>query len=224
MMDGAPSIPVAVAALALERAINAALALDPFSKQKIAALAGQSIELRCTVPPWRLFIIPTPLGLELKTWDESKTSCMVSGAASDFVAVIAATDKPSALVNGGLSIQGDSTVLIELGRTLSVLDLDWESRLALLLGDIPAHQIGRLLRGSTRWGRGAGNSLLRHIEEFIHEEARLAPPRAEIEDFFADTRALAQDASRLEARLRRLSRRVAALGDKTVRGPSTRPG
>ena len=40
-------------------------------------------------------------------------------------------------------------------------------------------------------------------------QARLAPPRAEVEDFFADLRALANRSARLEVGLRRLGRRVA---------------
>jgi ubiquinone biosynthesis accessory factor UbiJ len=214
-MDEAPSTSVAAAALALERAIHVALQMDSVALARIGALSGEIIELCSHVPRWRLFLVPNAAGLQIKTWHEGPVTCAVSGDASDFVAVFTAEDKPGALVNGNLKIHGDSNVLLELGNALSTLDLDWESRLALLLGDIPAHQIGRLLRGSLEWGRGAGDSLLRHIEEFIHEEARLAPPRLEVEDFFADLRMLAQDSARAEARVRRMARRIAALRDRS---------
>jgi ubiquinone biosynthesis protein UbiJ len=69
--------------------------------------------------------------------------------------------------------------------------------------------MGRFARSSAEFGRRARGSFERHLEEFIHEEARLAPPRAEVEDFFADVRALANRVARLEAGIRRLGRRMA---------------
>ena len=112
-------------------------------------------------------------------------------------------------MNGKLKVSGDSALLLGLEKALSALDLDWEQRLATLVGDVPAHQVGRFARSSAEFGRRARGSFERHLEEFIHEEARLAPPRAEVEDFFADVRALANRVARLEAGIRRLGRRMA---------------
>lgn len=204
----------AAALAALERAINGALTLDRLGAARIAALQGQVFAIHCSVPAFDVFVIPADTGVRLLGYYEDKPSCSVSGAASDFVALLGASDKASTLVNGALRIAGDSAPLLELQKALTGLDLDWEQRLGVLLGDIPAHQIGRAVRGSVRWGRGTHDSLLRHVEEFIHEEARLAPPRLEVEDFFADLRVLAQGSDRLQAGTRRLARRASALADR----------
>ena len=204
----------AAALAALERAINGALALDRPGAARITALQGQVFAIHCSIPAFDVFVIPADAGVRLLSYHEGRPSCSVSGAASDFVALLGATDKASTLVNGALRIAGDSAPLLELQKALTGLDLDWEQRLGVLFGDIPAHQIGRAVRGSIRWGRGTHDSLLRHVEEFIHEEARLAPPRLEVEDFFGDLRALAQGTDRLQASTRRLARRVSALADR----------
>ena len=204
----------AAALAALERAINGALAMDRLGAARIAALRSQVFALHCSVPAFDVFVIPGDSGVRLLGHYEGRASCSVSGAASDFVALLGATDKASTLVNGALRIAGDSAPLLELQKALAGLDLDWEQRLGVLLGDIPAHQIGRAVRGSVRWGRGTHDSLLRHVEEFIHEEARLAPPRLEVEDFFGDLRALAQGSERLQASTRRLARRISALAGR----------
>ena len=47
--------------------------------------------------------------------------------------------------------------------------------------------------------------------EFIHEEARLSPPKLELEDFYADVRELEQDVERLESRAEKLRRRLQKL-------------
>lgn len=204
----------AAALAALERAINGALTLDRLGAARIAALQGQVFAIHCSVPAFDVFVIPADAGVRLLGYHEGRPSCSVSGAASDFVALLGASDKASTLVNGALRIAGDSAPLLELQKALTGLDLDWEQRLSVLLGDIPAHQIGRAVRGSVRWGRGTHDSMLRHVEEFIHEEARLAPPRLEVEDFFGDLRALAQGSDRLQAGTRRLARRITALASR----------
>jgi ubiquinone biosynthesis protein UbiJ len=80
------------------------------------------------------------------------------------------------------------------------------------LGDVAGHRLAEVLRGVFRFGRNAGRSLTRQLEEFVHEEARLTPPRAELEDFYRDVQALGLAADRLEARLERARARLARLG------------
>jgi ubiquinone biosynthesis protein UbiJ len=200
-----------VAALAaLERAINAALSLDARTRGLVGALAGRVLSIEVTVPRLEVFVVPDAAGLRLAAHHEAQPDCTVSGAASDYIALATAADKASALVNGNLRVSGDSALLLDLEQALRTLDVDWEQRLAVLLGEAPAHQIGRAVRGSARFGRSARSAFERHLEEFIHEEVRLAPPRLEVEDFLGDLRAIAGRAERLEAGLRRLARRLDA--------------
>ena len=200
-----------IAALAaLERAIGAALEMDPHTQRLLAPLAGRALMVEISVPERRIYVLPQASGIRLAAHYEGSVDCSVCGPASDFVALALAADKPGALVNGNLRIGGDSALLLDLEKALSGLDVDWEQRIALALGDVPAHQIGRALRGGARMGQRARDAFERHLEEFIHEEARLAPPRAEVEDFLADLRALASRADRLEAATRRLARRLRA--------------
>ncbi len=194
---------------ALERAVNTALGMDSRTRQAIGDLAGKVLKIEITVPELCAYVLPGLEGVRLAGQHEERPDCTVSGATSDFIALLMAADKAAALVNGKLKVSGDSSLLLGLEKALSALDLDWEQRLATLVGDVPAHQLGRFARGSAEFGSRARGSFERHLEEFIHEEARLAPPRAEVEDFFADVRALASRVARLEAGIRRLGRRMA---------------
>ncbi len=201
-----------VAALAaLERALNAALALAPATREELGKLRGKVFGIRASVPAVGVYVAPDAAGVRLLTHHEGVTTCTVSGAGSDFVALLGAGDKAGALVNGNLRIEGDSSALIALARVLADIEIDWERHLALVIGDVPAHQIGRTVRGSARWSRDAHASLLRHVTEFVHEEARLAPSRMETADFAADVQALARRAARLDNALRRIGRRLDAL-------------
>jgi len=204
-----------VAALnALEQAINRALEMDDATRERLVALQPTVFHVRCTVPDLQMYIVPENDRISLYGHYEEKATCSVSGAASDYIALVAAKDKASALVNGNLKISGDSSKLLELEKIISVLDVDWEARLALFIGDAPAHQLGRIARSAEKWRKSAHTSFERHLGEFIKEEARLSPPPLEVEDFFADLQQLAVRTDRAEAAIRRLKRRASALAEK----------
>jgi ubiquinone biosynthesis protein UbiJ len=201
------------AALAgLERAANAALALSPHSRRALAALAGRVVAIECTAPAFSVYLQPTEDGdLRLQGVHEGPVDARVRGSSSDFAELAGSDDPTATLINGNLVLEGSSAPLIELQRVFAGLDVDWEAPLVAALGDVAGHQAAQLLRGAFRWTRDAGRSLARQLEEFVHEEARLTPPRTELEDFYADVQSLGLAVDRLETRLERLRGRLARL-------------
>jgi ubiquinone biosynthesis protein UbiJ len=81
------------------------------------------------------------------------------------------------------------------------------------LGDVAGHQLAQALRAAYGWGRQASTSLGRQLDEFIHEEARLTPPRLELEDFYRDVQDLVLRVDRLRSRTERLRMRIRQLRD-----------
>jgi len=195
----------------LERAINGALSLDSVTRERIASLSPTVFRIECVAPQFTLVLIPGVTEVRIVGYFEESADVTVSGAASDFLALLAAEDKASALINGNLKIIGDSSRLLALEKALAALDIDWEQHLATVIGDIPAHQIGRAIRQGAQFRRSAHRSFERHIREFIHEEARLSPPRIEVDDFLDAVQQLGLQTDRAEAGIRRLKRRAAAL-------------
>ena len=99
-----------------------------------------------------------------------------------------------------------------MGRAIwASLDMDWEAPLVDTLGDVAGHQLAQILRATIGWGSQASSSLSRQLGEFIHEEARLTPPRLELEDFYRDVQDLGQRVERLQSRTERLRRRLQKL-------------
>lgn len=199
---------ITAALAALERAVNAALGLDPAAKIALGQLQGQSFALECTAPPLCVYLLPGPAGLSLQGWHEGPVTTRVRGAASDFAELAGADDPAATLINGSLQLEGDSAALIRLQEIIAGLDLDWEAPLVDVLGDVAGHQLAGFLRAGFATGRDASRSLLRQLEEYIHEEGRLAPSRQEVEDFYRDLQALQQRVERLQSRIARLRRRV----------------
>lgn len=221
-----PALHSAVLA-ALERAANTALDLSPHSRRELAALDEVVIGIECTAPAFSVYVQPTRTGaIRLLGYHEGPLATRVRGSSSDFAELANASDPTATLINGGLELKGSSAPLIALQGVVAGLDVDWEAPLVDTLGDVAGHQLAQILRGLFRWGRHAGSSLTRQLDEFIHEEARLTPPRAEVEDFYSDIQKLTQQADRLQSRLQRARARadrlLAAQAATAANGPAAR--
>ena len=94
------------------------------------------------------------------------------------------------------------------GTSHTSIDIDWEAPLVASLGDVAGHQLAQFLRRVFSWGKQASTGLTRQLEEFIHEEARLSPPRLEVEDFYCDVQEIGLRVDRLESRIERQLQRL----------------
>tara|TARA_R110002110_G_scaffold205066_7_gene417213 strand:- start:362172 stop:362813 length:642 start_codon:yes stop_codon:yes gene_type:complete len=199
------------ATAALEAAINRALSLAPASQAALGRLDSTVFALHCTAPHIQVYLQPGQHGVRLMGHYDGPVTTRVRGTASDFTELAMAKDPAAALINGHLELDGDSAPLIELQKVLASLDLDWEAPLVSTLGDVAGHQLAETLRSFFSWGRQASKSLTRQLDEFIHEEARLSPPRLEVEDFYHDVQQLELRVERLESRSKRLRQRIQQL-------------
>ncbi len=193
---------------ALEAGLNRALQLDPAAAGEMEKLSGRVFHFQCLAPELDLYLAPGSNKFKVLGYWDGPVDTRVRGQASDFAELATADDAAAALINGALELEGDSAPLIELQKSLSRLNMDWEAPMVDAFGDVAGHQLAEALRGLFRWGQQAHGSLMRQLEEFIHEEARLAPPRLEVEDFYRDVEQLQQRVERLQARTRKLAARL----------------
>jgi len=206
----APTLHTAALA-ALETAANGALALSPHGGEALASLEDCVFAFHCTAPALDCYLCPGADGVRLTGYHQGPVTTRLTGTASDFAELAQADDPAATLVNGGLTMEGDSAPLLELQRLLATLEIDWEAPLVEALGDVAGHQLAQLLRQAFAWGRQASGSLGRQLGEYLQEEARLSPPRLEVEDFYRDVRELGLRVNRLESRARRLRQRLQKL-------------
>jgi len=211
-MSAAPDPTLHTAALAaLEGAANRALALSPRGTETLAPLEDCVFAFHCTAPALDCYLYPGAHGVRLTGVHQGPVTTRLTGTASDFAELAHTGDPAATLVNGGLTMEGDSAPLIELQRLLARLQIDWEAPLVDALGDAAGHQLAQLLRRAFSWGRQASDSLTRQLGEYLQEEARLSPPRLEVEDFYRDVHELGLRVDRLESRTKRLRQRLQKL-------------
>lgn len=115
----------------------------------------------------------------------------------------------AAVQRGDAAMSGDGEIAAKFQELLTLLRPDPEEELALVLGDVPAHQLARAARRAAAWGRRAADTAWRSSADFLaHERADLVP-RHEGEQFLKGVDALREDLDRLAARIELLSQRRA---------------
>ncbi|SEA15201.1 ubiquinone biosynthesis accessory factor UbiJ [Microbulbifer marinus] len=196
---------------ALETAINTALQYDPGTRARLQKLDGKALALDLTAPQLQFCLCIEGDQVRVRRHWEGEISTRLSGSAISFVRLLRdSSATPAAL---GVHISGSSALLAELQSIMRDLDIDWEAPLAQLVGDVPAHTVGNLLRDASRWLRGNLKRAPAAAAEAASEEWRLTPPKAQFEAFVDDLAELALATDRLEARVQllrdRFSRREA---------------
>lgn len=122
---------------------------------------------------------------------------------------LAGAGAQAAVQRGDAAISGDGEIAAGFRELLTLLKPDPEEELALVLGDVPAHQLARLARLAAAWSRRAADTAWRNTADYLaHERADLVP-RHEGEQFLRGVDALREDLDRVSARIELLARRRA---------------
>ncbi len=191
---------------ALERAVNRALELDPAGAAGLSALSGSSFDFTCIAPhtTFRLRLsvqdsslhITRRAALARSDAEESGDlpAASLEGPVNAYWQLLVAEDSAAELINGPLTVGGDSRAIETLRQALSGLEPDWEQPLAEAIGDIPAHRIGRTLRRLWQNGSGLRSDLLKQLRRFISQPSDPRPVAPE--SAFAEFALLRQSARR----------------------------
>jgi ubiquinone biosynthesis protein UbiJ len=191
----------------LDNLLNRGLPRSPRARQLCAELEGKSvaIEIRDIT---RLRVASSGQTLSV-TRDDAPADATLAGAPLSLLAL--AGESPDAVLQrGDVAIGGDAELAQKFRELAGLLRPDLEEELSLLLGDVPAHQLGRLARLGLNWSRRAASTTLANLAEYLgHERADLVP-RNEGEQFLRGVDALREGVDRLAARIELLARRRGA--------------
>ncbi len=191
----------------LEQLLNRGLPRSPRARQLCAAIAGRSVAI---VVPGVMRLRVTSTGQTLAvSRDEALAEAVISGG---LLSLLSLTREPAQTVlqRGAVSITGDSELAQSFSELLQLLRPDPEEELSLLIGDVPAHQLGRLARLGASLGARAADTTLRNLAEYwAHERGDLVS-RNEGEQFLRGVDALREGVDRLQARLDLLAQRRGA--------------
>jgi ubiquinone biosynthesis protein UbiJ len=196
-----------------ESLLNRNVAASTPARALLAELAGRAFALEIGAAPGpvvRLRLAAEATGLTVTTGD-APADATVSGTPFALLALLRG-DAQGRLASAGASIRGDAETAKAFEQLLRHARPDLEEELARVLGDGPAHHVARLARGVFDWGRQAADSLARNVGEYLQEEGREVPARAELAHFLDGVDRVREDVDRAEARLAILEARLRRAG------------
>lgn len=182
----------------LQSAFDLWLADSPEARRACAALDGRCIAVELSDIRVSLSLLPGPDGLRV-TLAECTPDARIRATGPDLLRMLRAGGAKSA--PGRLHIDGDAEVAQRFRDLFGLVRFEPEERLSRLIGDVPAHELGRLWRGIAAFGRDTLRAVGDMAGEYLHYEARTLPTRHEIEGFNRAVDTLRDDVARAEARL-----------------------
>jgi ubiquinone biosynthesis protein UbiJ len=201
----------------LENVLNRGLPRSPRAQQLCAELAGRSVAVAITGSSRRILVESTGLSLKLRavsagplaspgdatTSGESRESaCDATISGGPFSLLALSGPAPEAVLQrGDVRIDGDAELAQKFRELALLLRPDLEEELSLVVGDVPAHQLGRFARAAFGWTRKAASTTVRNAAEYLGHERRDLVPRSEADQFLRGVDTLREDVDRLAARI-----------------------
>lgn len=191
---------------AAETAINQTLQYDPGTRLALATLEGQVLAIDISAPTLMLYLAFNGDGLHLLGNFEGNVTTRLRGKAVNLAALIHGNN--TSLANSGVEVFGSTALLSKLQTIARNLDIDWEEPLTQLFGDLLGHQSAEYIRWRCSYIQARLKAGLRLGTEFLTEENRSLPARAELEFFYQQVDTLRISTDRAEAKLQALLARI----------------
>ena len=193
----------------LENVLNRGLPRSPRAQQLCAELAGR--RLLVAVTGLQVLVESTGVSLRLSVVSphalvSAPPEATVTGGPLSLLA-LSGSDPEAVIQRGDVRIEGDAELAQKFRELALLLRPDLEEELALVLGDVPAHQVGRLARALVGWTERAATTTVHNVAEYLGHERRDLVPRSEADSFLRGVDSLREDVDRLAARIDLLNRR-----------------
>jgi ubiquinone biosynthesis accessory factor UbiJ len=187
----------------LENLLNRGLPRSFRARELCASLNGRSLAL--AMPDIaRLRLASTGVTLAA-SFDAKPADATLTGGPLALLALLGASAQAQ-VQRGHVAISGDAEIAAKFRELLERLRPDFEEELSLLIGDVPAHQLARLVRASGAWGLQAAGTALSNLAEYLAHESADLVSRNEGEQFLRGVDTLREGVDRAQARLERLER------------------
>lgn len=190
----------------IEAVLNRQAAGSPRARELLSQLAGRSLRVEAEHLPLQLEIHSDGSVLRLTRTPDGEPDSRMRGTPLALLELL--REDPEAVIRGGrVTIAGDAEIAGRFRELMQLLRPDVEEEIARVIGDAPAHGLGRFVSGLMGWTRRAGDTALRNVGEFLAHERGDLVSRAEAAAFLSGVDVLREDVDRLQARIEQLEAR-----------------
>src|SRR5882757_5228546 len=151
----------------IENVLNRGLPRSPRAQQLCAELAGRSVAVEVREIA-RLLVESTGTSLRI-TRGGAGAEAEIAGGPFGLLALSGASPE-AAIQRGDVEIRGDAELAQKFRELMLLLRPDLEEELSNVVGDVPAHQIGRLARMAYGWTQKAATTTAENLAEYFGHE------------------------------------------------------
>lgn len=176
--------------------INANISESSPARARIQRLDGESLAIE--VKGFGLAAVLLATADELVVAESvDDPSATVAGSPLDFLRVLR---RDSDARTADLEIAGDAEIAEEFWQLLTLAKPDLDLELANLIGAAPAGELLRFAENLNQFMSKSWAALVANTRDYVQEERRDLPPRAEVEAFYEDLAELRDRVDRAAAR------------------------
>ncbi len=218
-----------------ETVINRCIAQDVRLAEGLKQFSGKTLQLQITAPSLcvNVHIYPGSVVLEFAPDSGSRVQAdiasagaaeadqrqpedakstpvdgRIKGSALAMMGLLLSSSDKRSLVNPAIEVSGDAEFVQALHGLFMAMEIDWQEPLSRMIGDAPTYGLQQLLGNLSAFTRDTAASVIRNLDEYLHEESRVVPPAPQVEIFDRDLDALRLRLDRLQARLQQLSGKI----------------
>lgn len=208
------TLPITLLAI-IEAALNSYLKLDGEAFAKSASIRNKIIQLHIKGLDLDIFSVVGEADIQVLGEYAGTPDATISGSLAGLIRLGGSDDSASAMLESDVEIFGDMRVAEGFSRLLSESSIDWEEFLSKAVGDIPAYQAGSTVRKGNEWVVETTDAMKRNVAEYLSEESRIVPAKAEVNGFMEAVDDIRMTADRLEARIKLITAKHS--GDSTAK-------
>jgi ubiquinone biosynthesis protein UbiJ len=191
----------------IENVLNRGLPRSPRARQICRELQGHRVGVDVSGFT-RLIVESTGDTLQLRRDASTAAEAEIVGGPLSLLALAGAS--PEAVIQrGDVHIRGDVELAQRFRELALLLRPDIEEEVSKVIGDVPAHRLGRFARAAFGWSRHAAATQVRNVAEYLAHERQHLVPRAEADQLLKGVDILRENVDRLEARIELLTRKPA---------------
>jgi len=195
--------PLATLLRPLVALINRQIRATTPAREICREIAGNVVAVRVNDSSLATYFHIEDDGITMTGRYSSEPQVVISGSLLS-LAKLATPGATEAIRDGSVELHGDARVAQSFQQLLRYARPDIEEELSNLIGDAAANSIGNFARRARDWGENARQTMQQNISEYLQEESRAVPRRAEVDAFRDDVNTLRDDVARFEARLNKL--------------------
>ncbi len=189
---------------AIETSVNHALSYDPATRQRVADITD-ILAVNITTPAITLYFRGHTDGVHVMGHCEAPVVTQLSGSIIDLIGLL---KQPTSLANSNVALTGSTHLLQQWQTLLQDMDIDWEEAISRILGDIAGPFAASGIHTAVDWSKSQLQEQQRLIKEYVSEELKLTPSKAETEHFFDQVHELKLNVDRMNARIQALHQKL----------------